>query len=366
MDVTLVRELALQALTKVVGVVEKRQTLPILGNVLLRAERDSVTMVGTDMEMEIRAVCPAEVSEAGTVTVPARKIADIVRCLAEGSAMRLKLSGERCVVTAGKGRYVLGTLPSSEFPTMDAMDMDVTVELEEGVLKKVLDKAAFAMAQQDVRYYLNGLLLEMDAGLLRSVATDGHRLARYEQPWETGLSEARAVIVPGKAVGELRRQIGGGSEVVRLEVGQRQICFKFDGGMASSKLVDGRYPDYARVIPGSLRKTAVVDREGLKKALTRAAILSNERFRGLRLCFEPGVLRLVAQNPEQEEAVEELDAKYDGEATAIGFNVSYLADLLGAVDRTEVEVLFEDGNSSSIWRGLGAVGETYVVMPMRL
>lgn len=360
------REAALQALTKVVGVVEKRQTLPILGNVLLRGEGDSVTMVGTDMEMEIRAACPAEVAEEGTVTVPARKIADIVRCLSEGSVVRLKVSGERCALTAGKGRYVLGTLPGSDFPTMDAMEVEASFEVEEGVLKRVLEKTAFAMAQQDVRYYLNGLLLEMDGGVVRSVATDGHRLARYEQAWETGLTEPRAVIVPGKAVGELRRQLGGGSELVRIEVGQRQICFRYGGGLASSKLVDGRYPDYGRVIPGSLRKAAVVDREGLKKALTRAAILSNERFRGLRLCFESGVLRLVAQNPEQEEAVEEIDAKYDGEETAIGFNVSYLSDLLGAVDRAEVEVLFEDGNSSSVWRGLGAVGETYVVMPMRL
>lgn len=366
MDVKVSREQMLPALGRVVAVVERRQTLPILSNLLLKAEGDRLEMVGTDMEMEIATRCSAEVFEAGDMTVPARKLADICRSLADGTELRLKLGGERCVLTAGRGRYVLGTLPPGDFPTMEAWAADLSFDIEEGVLRRVLEKTAFAMAQQDVRYYLNGLLLEVERSVLRAVATDGHRLAGYEHPCSIGVEERRAVIVPHKTVNELRRQLGSGAGPVRVEMGERQIRFMMEGGVAASKLVDGRYPEYGRVIPAGLRKVARVDREALRRALVRASILSNEKFRGLRVSFEAGVLRLVASNPEQEEAVEEIELAYDGEATAIGFNVAYLADLLGAIDSAEVEVHFEDGNSSSLWRGAGAAGETYVVMPMRL
>jgi len=366
MDVKIGREQLLPVLSRVVAVVERRQTLPILGNLLLRAQDGGLVIVGTDMEIEIRSRCAADLIEEGEGTVPARKLGDIVRSLADGSEVRLKIAGDRCVLTAGRGRYVLGTLPAQDFPLMEAISPEVVIEIEEGVLKRIFEKTAFAMAQQDVRYYLNGLLLELDESGLRAVATDGHRLASYAHACALGLPESRAVIIPYKTVNELRRQLCLGSNLVRIEIGERLIRFVLGDSVCSSKLVDGRYPEYGRVIPAGLSKVAVADRELLKKALSRTAILSNEKYRGLRVSFEAGGLRLVAHNPEQEEAVEEMELGYDGESTVIGFNVAYLADLLAAVDTGQVEVHFDDGSSSSLWRGLGAAAETYVVMPMRL
>ena len=366
MDVKVNREQVLPILSRVVAVVERRQTLPILGNLLLRAEDGWLSIVGTDMEIEIRSRCPADVLEPGEGTVPARKLADICRSLADGADVRLKISDDRCVLTAGRGRYVLGTLPAQDFPIMESIEPELVIEIEEGVLKKIFEKTAFAMAQQDVRYYLNGLFFELDSSCLRAVATDGHRLACYVYPCSLGVADRRAVIIPFKTVNELRRQLNFGSNPVRVELGDRLIRFVVGDTVSSSKLVDGRYPEYSRVIPAGLSKSAVADREMLRRALSRTAILSNEKYRGLRVSFEAGVLRLVAHNPEQEEAVEEIELTYDGDPTVIGFNVAYLSDLLGAVDSTEVEVHFDDGSSSSLWRGVGAAGETYVVMPMRL
>lgn len=366
MDVRVNREEILPILNRVVSVVERRQTLPILGNLLLRTEDEWLTIVGTDMEIEIRSRCAAKVMQAGECTVPARKLGDICRSLADGSEIGLKIAGDRCVLTAGRGRYVLGTLPAQDFPAMEAISAELVIELEDSVLKRIFDKTAFAMAQQDVRYYLNGLLFEIDESCVRAVATDGHRLACYVHPCSLGSGERRAVIIPFKTVNEVRRQLGAGTSMVRIEVSERLIRFVVGDTVSSSKLVDGRYPEYGRVIPTGLPRSAIARRDGLRRALARTSILSNEKYRGLRVAFEEGLLRLVAHNPEQEEAVEEMELEYSGETTIVGFNVAYLADLLGAVDTEEVQVQFDDGNSSSVWRGVGACGETYVVMPMRL
>lgn len=366
MDIRVNREHLLPILSKVVGVVERRQTLPILGNLFVSAEEGQVTIVGTDLEIEIRAYCEANIAESGRVTIPARKISDICRSLGEGADIRFKVTGERCVLTAERGRYVLGTLPAADFPAVEAQAAEEVLAVEESTLKRLLDKTGFAMAQQDVRYYLNGLLLQVEKNVLRAVATDGHRLAAYESVCSFDLNESRSVIVPFKTVNELRRQLGLGSSNVQVEIGERLIRFLVGRSITTSKLVDGRYPEYERVIPAGLSKVAYANKDALKRALARTAILSNEKYRGVRLVFESGLLRLVAHNPEQEEAVEEMELDYVGEPTTIGFNVAYLSDLLNAVDCETVEVRFEDGNSSSLWRGKDAVLETYVVMPMRL
>jgi DNA polymerase-3 subunit beta len=365
-DVTINRENLLPILNRVIAVVERRQTLPILGNILLRSEEGLLTIVGTDMELEIRARCNADISESGDGTVPARKFGDICRSFIEGSDIRVKLTNDRCILTSGRGRYVLGILPSKDFPSIDEIKPDIEINIEEGLLKRIFEKTSFAMAQQDVRYYLNGLLFEIETRYLNAVATDGHRLACFHHTIDTGSQSKRSFIIPYKTVNELRRQLGYGSNNVKIEISDRQIRFTVSETVSSSKLVDGRYPEYQRVIPSSLKRTAKVNRESLRKALARAAILSNEKYRGLKVTFEKGVIRLVAQNPEQEEAIEEMELEYDGETTIIGFNVSYLTDLLNAIDATDVEVQFEDGNNSSLWRGVGATDETYVVMPMRL
>ena len=367
MEILVNREHLLPVLGRGAGVVERRQTLPILGNMLLRAGENRVGVVSTDLEVEVRGSCSAQVLQGGEITIPARKFLDIVRNLPEGSELRLKSSGDRILISSGRGRYVLGTLPANDFPLMQADPASQTFEVEEGSIRRILEKTWFAMAQQDVRYYLNGLLLEFDGAGIRGVATDGHRLSRFDVRADLGVEgDGRAVIVPFKTVMELRRQFSSSASVVKISVGDRTIQFELADLVTTSKLIDGRFPDYDKVIGVQLGRSVVLDKERLKGALTRASVLSNEKFRGIRMEFEADVVRLQAHNPEQEEAVEEVDSVLEGEPVTLGFNVGYLSDVLGAVEGEQVEVRFEDGNSSSIWRGLGISEETFVVMPMRL
>jgi DNA polymerase III subunit beta len=366
MELVVNRERLLPVLSKVVGVVERRQTLPILGNLLVSANGDRLDICGTDLEVEVRTHCPATVTQDGETTLPARKLMDICRNLSEGTEMRFRLSNERCVVTAGRGRFTLGVLPAADFPVMEGDIDGLEVKVPERVLRQILDKTSFAMAQQDVRYYLNGLLIEWESSGITAVGTDGHRLAKFHRALTLDVPERMQVIVPSKTVLELRRQLSPTDEEVSISVGSRSIRLSVGGMVMTSKLVDGRYPEYERVIPRELGKVATVSSEALKRALARTSILSNEKYRGVRLAFEEGVLRLQAHNPEQEEAEEEIELQYNGDPTAIGFNVSYLSDVLGAVDGDTIEVRFGDAGSSSVWRGVGIEDETYVVMPMRL
>lgn len=367
MEISASREQLLPMLTRAVAVVERRQTLPILGHLLLTAEEGYLGIASTDLEVEVRGRCSSSVQEEGQITVPARKLLDIVRNLSEGSEIRLRAGSERCTLISGRGRYVLGTLPASDFPLMQMDTAAVALQLEEAELRKLLDKTSFAMAQQDVRYYLNGLLLEVERGCIRGVATDGHRLAKYEIAKELELESDRvAVIVPHKTVTELRRQLGATGALVLVKVGERTIQFVVGDCVTTSKLIDGRFPDYERVITTSHGRRACVDREGLRGALVRAGILANEKFRGVRVEFASGLMRIQAHNPEQEQSEEEIDAEFEGEPVTLGFNVAYLGDVLGVVERQQVEVQFQDAGSSSVWRGVGAEEETFVVMPIRL
>ncbi|EGV18046.1 DNA polymerase III subunit beta [Thiocapsa marina] len=366
MELVVNRENLLPVLSKVVGVVERRQTLPILGNLLLSASDDRLDICGTDLEVEVKTSCNASVLREGETTLPARKLMDICRNLSEGTEIRFRQTNERCLVTAGRGRFTLGALPAPDFPLMDAEIDGVEVKVPERILREILEKTSFAMAQQDVRYYLNGLLVEWEHSGITAVGTDGHRLAKFHRALDLEIPEPVQVIVPSKTVLELRRQLAPTDEAVSVAVGSKSIRVAVGGMVMTSKLVDGRYPEYGRVIPRELGKVARVGNEALKRALARTSILSNEKYRGVRLAFEEGVLRLQAHNPEQEEAEEEIELDYGGESVAIGFNVAYLSDVLGAVEGSEVEVRFSDAGSSSVWRGVGAEDETYVVMPMRL
>jgi DNA polymerase-3 subunit beta len=367
MEIVVNRDHLLPVLSRGAGVVERRQTLPILGNMLIRAAESCMVVVSTDLEVEVRGSCQAQIFQPGEVTVPARKFLDIVRNLPDGSDLRLKMTGERCQIVSGRGRYVLGTLPAADFPLMQPEPETREFAVEESSFRRLLEKTWFAMAQQDVRYYLNGLLLEVDATGIRGVSTDGHRLARFDLlvalEWD---GEKCSVIVPYKTVMELRRQVSVSASPVRIAVGDRAIRFEIGDLVTTSKLIDGRFPEYERVISVALGRKAVLAKERLKGALTRASVLSNEKYRGIRLEFQRNILRLQAHNPEQEEAVEEIDVALDGEPVTLGFNVGYLADVLGAAEGEQVEVWFEDGNTSSIWRGLDAPEEAFVVMPMRL
>ena len=361
------REHLLPALMRGTGVVERRQTLPILGNFYLSAgEGGAVELVGTDLELEIRTNFSATVNGPGTVTLPARKLTDICRALPDGADIRIKVEGDKAIISSGRGRYTLSTLPADGFPLMQPEVDGICLELEQNQLRKLLEKTAFAMAQHDVRYYLNGLLFEVRPGGLTAVATDGHRLAKVDIDCESDVSETSQVILPAKTVSELKRLLVSTDDMTRIRISERTIQLQMGEAQVTSKLIDGRYPEYDRVIPRNPDRLAVADRSALRQALTRTAILSNEKYKGVRVTFDAGLLRLQAHNPEQDEAEEELELEYGGEATTIGFNVSYVMDILNVLDKDEVEIAFSDGNSSALWSNKGVDNEVYVVMPMRL
>lgn len=370
MNFEIPRASLLPALAVVSGVVERRQTLPILGNLLLGASADDVRLRATDLELEIATHTPADVVDDGDVTVPARKFLDICRALPDGAMIRVRGEGDRVTVSSGRSRFTLSTLPAADFPGIEMGDVDLAIDLPSSVLKRSLDKTAFAMAQQDVRYYLNGLLLELRDGALVAVATDGHRLARMvtAAPAGAAASEpaARQVIVPAKSVVELKRLLPGDDIPVRVEVAERTLRVGFGETSVVSKLVDARYPEYDRVIPRDLPRKAVIDKESLRGALHRAAILSTEKYKGVRVTFASGILGLQSHNPEKEEAEDAVEMEYQGDSVVIGFNVGYIMDVINAVEPKRIEVQFRDADGSSIWMGEGAEDETFVIMPMRL
>jgi DNA polymerase-3 subunit beta len=360
------RETLIPVLNRVGGVVERRQTLPILGNVLLSASDGVVTVVATDLEVEISTRFRASVEGTGDSTLPARKFADICRALPSDASVGIKVEGPRASIVAGRSRFMLSTLPATDYPLMEGGAGERSFELSQGGLKAILDRTAFAMAHQDVRYYLNGLFLRLRSGGMTAVATDGHRLARIEEDLALDLEQDMELILPRKTVMELQRLLNSGDDPLRLDVSEKTIRVDLGDSVLASKLVDGRYPDFQRVIPLMANKLAVVERDALKDSLLRTSILSNEKFKGVRLQFEKGLLRLQAHNPEQEEAEEEIEIEYEGEPTAIGFNVGYLLDVLGVLAENEVEVHFTDSSSSALLRNRDREEETYVVMPMRL
>jgi DNA polymerase-3 subunit beta len=373
MKISVDRSVLVPALAVVGGVVERRQTLPILGNLLLSASDGLLRLKGTDLEIEINSTAVCDVEEAGMVTLPARKLIDISRSLPDGTRIELKAQSERATLVSGRSRFTLGTLPAADFPSMELFADEVSLEVEREVLQRLLDKTSFAMAQQDVRYYLNGLLLELSADRAVAVATDGHRLAKAVAAVdggsgpESGLSEEpRQVIIPAKTVLELKRLLGSAPERVRVQLSERALRVDLGKTQVVSKLVEGQYPDYNRVIPTDLERFASIDRERLKGALQRTAILSNEKYKGVRVTFETDRLLLQTQNPEKEQAEDEIEIDYSGEAVSVGFNVAYVLDVLSAVDSSTVEVRFKNAESSAVWQGVGAEDEVFVIMPMRL
>jgi len=358
------RESLLAALQATIGVVERRQTMPILANVLLATRDGGLAVTATDLEVELVAQATITTGTDGAVTVPGRKLLDICRSLPDKSTITLSIEGDRAQIRAGKSRFTLSTLPAAEFPVIDELNEQQTLEVPQADLKRLLDKTHFSMAQQDVRYYLNGMLLESDPKMLRTVATDGHRLALCEM--ELGLKgKNQQIIVPRKGVLELQRLLGG-EGVVSVTVGTNHIRAQIGDIRFTSKLIDGRFPEYGRVIPNKPPRVVLADREVLRAALHRTAILSNEKYRGIRLTLRPGTMTIQAHNPEQEEAVEEIEVTYDGEEIEVGFNVNYLLDALAAVDGSEVELGLTDGNSSCLVHAPGSTSARYVVMPMRL
>jgi DNA polymerase-3 subunit beta len=360
------REAILGPLQAVIGVVERRQTMPILTNVLLSAKGGRLAVTATDLEVELVATSEVDVQRAGDVTVPGRKLLDICRALPEGVEINLTLEGERMVVRARKSRFTLTTLPAAEFPTVDEINAQQTLKVPQKEFKRLLEKTHFSMAQQDVRYYLNGMLLETSAKVLRSVATDGHRLALCEVELAEGAKSGQQVIVPRKGVLELQRILGNEEHILEVSIGSNHVRVQIGDIRFTSKLIDGRFPEYGRVIPNNPPLIVSAVREDLRQALQRAAILSNEKYRGIRFGVKPNALVIQSHNPEQEEAEEELEVAYDGPELEIGFNVNYLLDALAATEGLDVQVGLTDGNSSCLIRSSVDPNARFVVMPMRL
>jgi DNA polymerase-3 subunit beta len=307
-----------------------------------------------------------DVTEEGEVTIPARKLFDICRALPDGVKVELRLSGDRVTVSAGRSKFVLSSLPAAEFPQIENIELQDRVELGESTLKELIDRTAFAMAVQDVRYYLNGALLDLRSNSLRCVATDGHRMAMCETATPNETSNPRQVIVPRKGVMELQRLLDGGDAMMTLEVGRNHLRAARSDFVFTTKLIDGRFPDYESVVPIGADKIVLVDREVLRSSLQRVAILSNEKYRGVRLELAPNLLKIVAHNPEQEEATEEVEVECSVDGLAVGFNVNYLMDALGALRGSKVALQLRDANSSCLLRDEDSDRSRHVVMPLRL
>jgi DNA polymerase III subunit beta len=365
MKFTAPREDILGPLQNVIGVVERRQTMPVLSNVLIGARNNRLSMTGTDLEVEL--VCTREltIAQSGDVTVPGRKFLDILRAVPDGTAITIATEGERLSIKAGRSRFTLAMLPASEFPVVDEISAQQTLSVAQGEFRRLIDKTHFSMAQQDVRYYLNGLLLEADGKTLRAVATDGHRLSLCECALETKVAARQQVIIPRKAVGELQRLLGSDG-ALELQIGNNHVRATIGEVRFTSKLIDGRFPEYGRVIPSAPTKRIEADCQLLRQALQRTAILSNEKFRGIRLALKTNQLTLSAHNPEQEEAEDQVEVDYSGEDIEIGFNVNYLLDALSAIDGDRVQLGLSDSNSSGLLTQPGSTTAKYVVMPMRL
>jgi DNA polymerase-3 subunit beta len=365
MKLTAEREKLLGPLQAVIGVVERRQTMPVLANVLLNVRDGRMSITATDLEVELVASTDVTVQQAGDITVPGRKLLDILRALPEKTNVSLLLEAEKLIVKGGRSRFSLSTLPAREFPLIEDINAQQTVQVARKELQRLLEKTHFSMAQQDVRYYLNGMLLEIDGANLRAVATDGHRLAVCEAPLAAKAKTPQQVIVPRKGVLELQRILDS-EGATDLAIGTNHVRAQIGDVRFTSKLIDGKFPEYSRVIPAAPPALIKADRDALRQALQRTAILSNEKYRGIRITVKKKVVTVQAHNPEQEEAEEEIEVNYDGGDLEVGFNVNYLLDALAAIDGAEVEIGLSDSNSSCLIRSPGTTNCRYVVMPMRL
>ena len=361
------RDTLLAPLQSVSGIVERRHTLPILSNVLLEKKGDRLTLLATDIEIQITTVTDGAVGDGdGAVTVGARKLQEILRSLPDTAEISLLLEDKRLQVRAGKSRFSLQTLPADDFPRMTLTEGETRqFQMTQRAFRQLIGKTQYSMAAQDVRYYLNGLLLLVEGKELRAVATDGHRLAFASVAIDTELPR-QELILPRKTVLELNRLLVDSDEPLNITLASNQIRFAFGSVVLVSKLIDGKFPDYERVVPATLRNHMTVSRQTLMQAMQRAAILTNEKFRGIRVVLGDNSLKLIAANAEQEEAQEEIEVDYTGEAIDVGFNVGYLLDVLNNVHTDEVQWSFNDANSSALITVPGNDRFKYVIMPMRI
>lgn len=366
MKFSIQRSHLLKPLQQVSGALGGRATLPILGNLLIKVVDNQLTLTATDLEVELVSRVQLEGEfEAGSVTVPSRKFLDICRGLPDDAVITFVLEGDRVQLRSGRSRFSLSTLPASDFPNIEDWQSEVELSLTQSELRGLVEKTQFSMANQDVRYYLNGMLFEIEDTTLRSVATDGHRMAVAQTPL-VGEFAKKQIIVPRKGVLELVKLLDAPEQPVVLQIGSSNLRAEVNNYVFTSKLVDGRFPDYRRVMPQSTTKTLEAGCDELRQAFSRAAILSNEKFRGVRVNLDGSEMRITANNPEQEEAEEMLDVHFDGEPIEIGFNVSYVLDVLNTLRCETVRISMSDANASALIENSVDDSAMYVVMPIRL
>lgn len=362
------RETLLSPLQHVVGAVERRQTSPILGNVLIEADDDHLIITASDSEIEMQARVDIHIDQKGATTVPARKLLEICKHLPDSARVDFDNAGDKVVFKSGRSKFTLATLSAEEFPKVEELDSPQRVVLTANVLHQCIRNTAFSMAQQDVRFYLNGMLLEIGAERLSCVATDGHRLAYAQCTTDAEPETPVRAIIPRKSVNELMRLLSSvePTDEVTLLITAQHLQVQVGQVRLSTKLIDGRFPDYNRVIPIDGNKELLIDCHSLKQSLTRASVLSNEKYRGVRIALKTGTLVISSNNPDQEEAIDELEVDYSGDSAEIGFNVTYLLDVLNSLDTDNARILLKDGNSSALITPETTNDSKYVVMPMRL
>ncbi|MFZ0067274.1 MAG: DNA polymerase III subunit beta [Pseudolabrys sp.] len=372
MKVTVERAELLKSLGHVHRVVERRNTIPILANVLVKADRGKLSLKATDLDLEVTDSIAAEVSPGGSTTVPAHMFYEIVRKLPDGAQIVLEGSGDRAVLSlrAGRSRFTLQTLPESDFPDLAAGEMSHSFKVAAADLKRLIDKTQFAISTEETRYYLNGIYLHTagtaKAGMLRAVATDGHRLAQVELPLPQGAAGMPGIIVPRKTVGEVQRLIETGEGEVAIELSAGKIRFTIGNVVLTSKLIDGTFPDYARVIPANNDKSLIVDKKDFEAAVDRVSTVSSERGRAVKLSITGGRLVLSVTNPDSGSATEEIEVEYEADPLDIGFNSRYLLDIAAQIEGEVAVLKLADPGSPTLIQDKDAKGALYVLMPMRV
>jgi len=366
MNIQINRETLLKPLTAVTSIVEKRHTLPILSNLLLEAKQNKIHLTATDLEMQISLSVDSATTGDFSTTISAKKLLDICRSLPDSSEINMLTNESRITLKAGKSRFNLQTLPAADYPVMTkTIGTSTTLTIGQHQLKDLLKQVEFAMAQQDIRYYLNGLLFEISGNQLNIVGTDGHRLSFTSTELKESY-EKQDVILPRKTVVELIKLLDDSDEDVQIELASNQVNFSFSNFKIISKVIDGKFPDYNRVIPAGHQNSFTADRVGVLLAMQRASILSNEKYRGIRMVLSNNNLKLISTNSDQEEAEEELEVNYTGDTLDIGFNVTYLIDVLNNTNSEQATFSFADANSSCLITVPNNTNYKYVVMPMRI
>ncbi len=367
MNIKIDRAALLPTLTLVSSVVEKRQTLPILANLYFGLEDGRLTMVGTDLEVEISESLENVEGDNGSFTVSTRKVLDICRMLPDEAVINFKSDGEKVIVTSGRSRYTLKVLPAEEFPRIEASNWEERFKINDINLKSLLDKTSFAMAVQDVRYYLNGILFELGQNSLRAIATDGHRLAQSEEGIDLSVDALRQIIVPRKAVAEISRFIGSTDDSeITMEISKNHLRLNRGNTTLITKLIDGKFPEFKGVLETKMSADISVNRSEFIETLTRAAVLTTDRFKGVKIQLSEGTLSVTANNPEQEEALEEMAVEYTGETIETGYNVSYLTDAAKVISGDSVNMKFQGNDGICILNQPEDDVSVWLVMPMRI